>query len=526
MAYLCVENLEKAFGGTRVLRDVSFQLPEGETLSVIGSSGSGKTTLLRCLNFLERPDGGVISLRGEPLLDASRPPDRERDLRRKRLHFGLVFQDFNLFPQYTALENVTLARRLARRDGETEQDIRDRGLDLLDQMGLSDRAGHYPHQLSGGQKQRVAIARALCMEPDVLCFDEPTSALDPELTGEVLRVIRQLAGRRTTMIVVTHEMAFARDVADRLIFMDGGVIVEQGDPRQVINHPRMERTRQFLSRYTGYKKPDSGVCRSLVQLVKKGFFDKSEIDGKGGAFRQPLCLQGFYQSVDHGLQVLGDSDGGSGGSLHLLDGELGVDLGHDQAVLGDFQHAHLGDDLVDAVGSGQGQAALLEDLGVALGGVLHADDALAGADAQVHSAAHAGHLLAGDDPVGQVALSVDLQSAQEAGVHMAAADQAEVGGGVDEAAAESHGGGRTTGIHHVVRIVIVVAFLGGLAGGDDTQLSVDDQLHVLGQIVGDQGGQADAQVHDVAVLQLFGAALGDKAFDLALFHYFLSPSTM
>ena len=248
MAYLSVENLEKAFGGTRVLRDVSFQLPEGETLSVIGSSGSGKTTLLRCLNFLERPDGGVISLRGEPLLDASRPPDRERDLRRKRLHFGLVFQDFNLFPQYTALENVTLARRLARRDGETEQDIRDRGLDLLDQMGLSDRSGHYPHQLSGGQKQRVAIARALCMEPDVLCFDEPTSALDPELTGEVLRVIRQLAGRRTTMIVVTHEMAFARDVADRLIFMDGGVIVEQGDPRQVMDHPRMERTRQFLSR--------------------------------------------------------------------------------------------------------------------------------------------------------------------------------------------------------------------------------------------------------------------------------------
>ena len=163
MAYLSVENLEKAFGGTRVLRDVSFQLPEGETLSVIGSSGSGKTTLLRCLNFLERPDGGVISLRGEPLLDASRPPDRERDLRRKRLHFGLVFQDFNLFSQYTALENVTLARRLARRDGETEQDIRDRGRDLLDQMGLSDRAGHYPHQLSGGQKQRVAIARALCM---------------------------------------------------------------------------------------------------------------------------------------------------------------------------------------------------------------------------------------------------------------------------------------------------------------------------------------------------------------------------
>ena len=240
------------WGSNRMLRDVSFDLPEGETLSVIGSSGSGKTTLLRCLNFLERPDAGVISLRNQTLLDGSRPPVRERELREKRLHFGLVFQDFNLFPQYTALENVTLARRLAKLPGESEADIRDRGLALLEQMGLSDRAGHYPHQLSGGQKQRVAIARALCMGPDVLCFDEPTSALDPELTGEVLRVIRQLADRRTTMIVVTHEMAFARDVADRLIFMDGGVIVEQGDPRQVINHPRMERTRQFLSRYAEY----------------------------------------------------------------------------------------------------------------------------------------------------------------------------------------------------------------------------------------------------------------------------------
>ena len=246
MAYLSVENLEKAFGGTRVLRDVSFQLPEGETLSVIGSSGSGKTTLLRCLNFLERPDGGVISLRGEPLLDASRPPDRERDLRRKRLHFGLVFQDFNLFPQYTALENVTLARRLARRDGETEQDIRDRGLDLLDQMGLSDRAGHYPHQLSGGQKQRVAIARALCMEPDVLCFDEPTSALDPELTGEVLAVMRQLAEEGMTMLVVTHEMGFARGVSSKTVFMENGVVVEAAPSQEFFAHPKEERTREFL----------------------------------------------------------------------------------------------------------------------------------------------------------------------------------------------------------------------------------------------------------------------------------------
>lgn len=249
MAYLSVENLEKAFGGTRVLRDVSFQLPEGETLSVIGSSGSGKTTLLRCLNFLERPDGGVISLRGEPLLDASRPPDRERDLRRKRLHFGLVFQDFNLFPQYTALENVTLARRLARRDGETEQDIRDRGLDLLDQMGLSDRAGHYPHQLSGGQKQRVAIARALCMEPDVLCFDEPTSALDPEMVGEVLSVMQDLAQEGMTMLVVTHEMAFARDVSSHVVYMNQGVICEEGTPEQVFGNPQKQETQDFLSRF-------------------------------------------------------------------------------------------------------------------------------------------------------------------------------------------------------------------------------------------------------------------------------------
>ena len=249
MSYLSVAHLEKSFGSTRVLRDVSFDLPEGETLSVIGSSGSGKTTLLRCLNFLERPDAGVISLRDQTLLDGSRPPVRERELREKRLHFGLVFQDFNLFPQYTALENVTLARRLAKLPGESEADIRDRGLALLEQMGLSDRAGHYPHQLSGGQKQRVAIARALCMEPDVLCFDEPTSALDPELTGEVLKVIRSLAEQKTTMIIVTHEMAFARDVADQVIFMDGGVIVEQGPAREVIDHPKEERTQHFLSRF-------------------------------------------------------------------------------------------------------------------------------------------------------------------------------------------------------------------------------------------------------------------------------------
>ena len=249
MAILEVAQLEKSFGGTRVLQDISFSLEEGQALSIIGSSGSGKTTLLRCLNFMETPDSGRIAVRGRDLLDGSLSPQERR---RNRLHFGLVFQDFNLFPQYTALENVTLARRLlakSERTGEAPEAIRREGEALLEQMGLGDRMGHYPHQLSGGQKQRVAIARALAMKPDILCFDEPTSALDPELTGEVLKVIRQLARQRTTMVIVTHEMAFARDVADQVIFMDGGVIVEQGEPRMVMDHPKEERTRQFLARY-------------------------------------------------------------------------------------------------------------------------------------------------------------------------------------------------------------------------------------------------------------------------------------
>ncbi len=259
MAVLEVKNLEKSFGGTIILKDVSFTMEEGDALAIIGSSGSGKTTLLRCLNFLETPDGGNISVKGETLFDASLPArDRERDLRTKRLHFGMVFQSFNLFPQYTALENVTLAEKLlAEKKPDFKQNkreilegIEEHGRELLRQMGLEERMGHYPHQLSGGQQQRVAIARALALKPDILCFDEPTSALDPELTGEVLRVIRGLAEQKTTMIIVTHEMAFARDVADRIIFMDGGVIVEQGEARQVIDNPQMERTRQFLSRYT------------------------------------------------------------------------------------------------------------------------------------------------------------------------------------------------------------------------------------------------------------------------------------
>ena len=251
MALLEVSHIEKHFGTTKVLEDISFSLEEGQALAIIGSSGSGKTTLLRCLNFLETPDAGTLSVRGKVIYDAADPTTQlEGEVREKRLHFGLVFQNFNLFPQYTALENVTLALHL-RDEGNKHRDaIDEQGMELLAQMGLSDRAGHYPHQLSGGQQQRVAIARALSLKPDILCFDEPTSALDPELTGEVLKVIRGLAQQHTTMIIVTHEMAFARDVADEVIFMDGGVIVEPGAAKEVIENPREERTKQFLARYS------------------------------------------------------------------------------------------------------------------------------------------------------------------------------------------------------------------------------------------------------------------------------------
>ena len=260
MAILEVRNIEKHFGPTRVLEDISFSLEKGQTLAIIGSSGSGKTTLLRCLNFLEKPDRGTIAVNGSVIFDADdRNTQREREVRKKRLHFGMVFQSFNLFPQYTALKNVTLAKELLsqeRPDFKQNkkailEEIQAEGRALLAKMGLSNRENHYPSQLSGGQQQRVAIARALALKPDILCFDEPTSALDPELTGEVLKVIKGLADQKTTMIIVTHEMAFARDVADEVIFMDGGVIVEQGAAEQVIEHPREERTRQFLSRYAG-----------------------------------------------------------------------------------------------------------------------------------------------------------------------------------------------------------------------------------------------------------------------------------
>ena len=260
MALLEVAGIGKSFGSTAVLRDISLQLDQGETLAIIGSSGSGKTTLLRCLNFLETADTGSIKVGGETLWDAADPHTQsEAEIRKKRLHFGLVFQNFNLFPQYTALQNVMLAGQLLARERPDYKanrkailaELESNACALLDQMGLSDRAGHYPHQLSGGQQQRVAIARALALHPDILCFDEPTSALDPELTGEVLRVLRELAAQKTTMIIVTHEMHFARDVADRILFMDSGVVVEEGPAHQVIDHPREERTRRFLASYSG-----------------------------------------------------------------------------------------------------------------------------------------------------------------------------------------------------------------------------------------------------------------------------------
>ena len=259
MSILEVKHICKSFNKTEVLKDISFSLEKGQVVSIIGSSGSGKTTLLRCLNFLEHPDQGIIRVNGETLFDSNESAtQQEAAIRKKRLHFGLVFQSFNLFPQYTALQNVMLARELLAKEQpdykarkkEIHEEIRVQAEGLLKQMGLENRMNNYPHQLSGGQCQRVAIARALALQPDILCFDEPTSALDPELTGEVLKVIKELADNNTTMIIVTHEMAFARDVANHVIFMDEGVICEQGDPREVFENPKEERTRQFLSRFT------------------------------------------------------------------------------------------------------------------------------------------------------------------------------------------------------------------------------------------------------------------------------------
>ena len=242
MALLEVKDIKKHFGDTDVLKGVSFQLERGQVLAIIGSSGSGKTTLLRCLNFLETPDAGEILVNGQCLTGSNLSED---DIRQNRLHFGLVFQNFNLFPQYTVLENITLAPTLLKKG--TAEEINATALRLLEQVGLTMKKDSYPHQLSGGQQQRVAIARALALNPQVLCFDEPTSALDPELTGEVLRVIRGLKDKDNTMIVVTHEMEFAKSVADVVIYMADGVIEEMGTPEEVFDHPKSEKTRSFIS---------------------------------------------------------------------------------------------------------------------------------------------------------------------------------------------------------------------------------------------------------------------------------------
>lgn len=264
MEILNVKNIRKSFGSTEVLKDISVTLEKGEVLAIIGSSGSGKTTFLRCLNFLESPDSGTISVNGELLFDGDdKKKYSDADIRQKRIHFGLVFQSFNLFPQYTVLKNITLAPELAAKEAiknsggyngcktlaEAQKKINDEALELLERVGLSEKVSNYPCELSGGQQQRVAIARALALKPDILCFDEPTSALDPELTGEVLKVIKSLKSSDSTMIIVTHEIAFARDVADKVIFMSDGVIAEQGTPDEVINHPTNPRTIEFLTRF-------------------------------------------------------------------------------------------------------------------------------------------------------------------------------------------------------------------------------------------------------------------------------------
>jgi len=258
MTILEVRNIAKHFASAEVLNDISFSLEEGEVLAIIGASGSGKTTLLRCLNFLERPNKGSIIVRGETILNCDEHTRySESVIRQKRLHFGMVFQSFHLFPQYTAFKNVVLARELSakklpdykKNKNAIIENIHKEGMLLLEKIGLSAKKDFYPHQLSGGQQQRVAIARALALNPDILCFDEPTSALDPELTGEVLKVIRALADNNTTMIIVTHEMQFARQVADKILFIDEGAVIEYGPP-QLLDNPASSRLKRFLERYS------------------------------------------------------------------------------------------------------------------------------------------------------------------------------------------------------------------------------------------------------------------------------------
>lgn len=257
MSILKIENLKKSFGKTEVLKDISFEMNEGEVIAILGSSGSGKTTLLRCVNFLEKADEGKIYVDDKLIYDAKTAQKMSaKDQRENQLNFGLVFQSFNLFPQYNVFENVTLAPKLlAKEEKNTAKyaEIDKKAYDILAKVGLSEKLNNYPCELSGGQQQRVSIARALMLDPKVLFFDEPTSALDPELTGEILKVIKSLAAKNTTMIIVTHEIEFAKNVADRIIFMDDGVIAEDGTPAQVIDNPKNERTRLFLQKFNELK---------------------------------------------------------------------------------------------------------------------------------------------------------------------------------------------------------------------------------------------------------------------------------
>ena len=248
MTALEVNGLKKSFGKTDVLKGIDFSIDKGQVLVILGSSGGGKTTLLRCLNFLEIPQEGIIKVNGETIFDAGKKDKiSEKEIRENRLHFGLVFQSFNLFPQYNVLKNVTLAPTLLKKG--TEEEITAEAKQLIAKVGLSDKEKNYPCELSGGQQQRVAIARALALKPDILCFDEPTSALDPELTGEVLKVIKSLKNSDTTMIIVTHEIEFAKNIADKIIFVDNGVILEEGTA-DIIDNPQNERTRNFLASFS------------------------------------------------------------------------------------------------------------------------------------------------------------------------------------------------------------------------------------------------------------------------------------
>lgn len=257
MVILDVNNIEKSFGKTQVLKGISFKLEEGQVLSIIGSSGSGKTTLLRCINFLETADSGKITVDGDVIFDSSSEKKlSKKEQLEKQLSIGLVFQDFNLFPQYNVLDNVKLAlkvRAKKRADYKKNkkailEEIDAKAKSVIKKMGLEDKMENYPCELSGGQKQRVSIARAMALEPKILFFDEPTSALDPELTGEILKVIRELAEEKMTMVIVTHEMDFAKEVSDYIVFMDNGVIAEEGNAQEVINNPQTERLKAFLSK--------------------------------------------------------------------------------------------------------------------------------------------------------------------------------------------------------------------------------------------------------------------------------------